>query len=147
VSDNPAAHGQRLVRLVMLWVALILIETLNQIALKTAGNHIGAFELNRHSVLAAVSTPWLWVGLACYVTEFCLWMMILEKSALSAAFPLSAIAFITVMIASWAVFGDSMGWQQIVGAAIIVLGIILLGGTAQPTGALGHPHGSQTNGR
>jgi multidrug transporter EmrE-like cation transporter len=57
-------------------------------------------------------------------------MRILEKSHLSRAFPTSAIAFVAIMIASWAVFGDPMSWEKILGSAIIVAGILLLGGDA-----------------
>jgi drug/metabolite transporter (DMT)-like permease len=34
------------------------------------------------------------------------------------------------MVASWAVFDDPMGWEKILGSAIIVAGILLLGGDA-----------------
>ncbi|MGH8184590.1 MAG: DMT family transporter [Rhodanobacteraceae bacterium] len=119
--------------LLVAWLLLLLIETLGQVAIKKAGIAVGAFELDRPSILKAVSTPWLWLGLACYLGQFAIWMKILEKSALSSAFPTSAIVFVAVMVASWAVFGDSMGWEKILGSAIIVAGILLLGSDAQPT--------------
>lgn len=130
MSATTPSRWRQLAPLFVAWAILLAIETLGQIALKTAGNHIGAFELDRASVLAALSTPWLWLGLACYLGQFVVWMTILEKSALSAAFPTSAIAFVAIMIASWAVFGDAMGWEKILGSAIIVAGILLLGGDA-----------------
>lgn len=123
--------------LVVAWIVLLAIETLGQIAIKSAGAEVGAFELERASIVRAVSTPWLWVGLACYLGQFWIWMAILEKSALSAAFPTSAIVFVSIMVASWAVFGDPMGWDKLLGSAIIVAGILLLGGDAQPAPA---PH-------
>jgi drug/metabolite transporter (DMT)-like permease len=36
------------------------------------------------------------------------------------------------MVASWAVFGDPMGWGKLLGSAIIVAGILLLGGDGEP---------------
>lgn len=117
--------------LLLAWLLLLVIETFGQVSLKIAGMHVGHFELNRASVLAAASTPWLWLGLACYIGQFAVWMKILEKSRLSSAFPTSAIVFVSIMIASWAVFGDPMGWEKILGSAIIVAGILLLGGDAQ----------------
>jgi drug/metabolite transporter (DMT)-like permease len=118
--------------LFLAWVILLAIETLGQVSLKTAGMQIGVFELQRASILAALSTPWLWVGLGCYLAQFVVWMVILEKSTLSAAFPTSAIVFVAIMIASWAVFGDPMGWEKTLGSAIIVAGILLLGGESEP---------------
>ncbi|TAN04698.1 MAG: hypothetical protein EPN36_07810 [Rhodanobacteraceae bacterium] len=123
----------RLSPLLVAWLLLLAVETFGQVAIRTAGIEVGAFELDRRSVLKALSTPWLWVGLACYLGQFAIWMRILEKSALSSAFPTSAIVFVAVMITSWAVFGDSMGWEKLLGSAIIVAGILLLGSDAQPT--------------
>ena len=149
-GDAPAAHGTspraaRLSPLLLAWVLLLAVETLGQVALKFAGTRVGAFELNRHSILAALSTPWLWLGLACYLGQFVIWMRILEKSALSRAFPTSAIAFVAIMIASWAVFGDPMGWEKILGSAIIVTGILLLGSDAQHTPPVQPRHDAEGN--
>jgi drug/metabolite transporter (DMT)-like permease len=128
--------------LLLAWVALLAIETLGQVALKFAGTEVGAFELDRASILRALTTPWLWVGIACYLGQFAVWMNILEKSTLSSAFPTSAIVFVAIMVASWAVFGDPMGWGKLLGSAIIVAGILLLGGDDEPalppTGAEGN---------
>jgi drug/metabolite transporter (DMT)-like permease len=117
--------------LVVAWALLLVIETLGQVALKTAGAKVGAFELDSRSIRAALSTPWLWLAIACYLGQFAVWMNILEKSTLSAAFPTSAIVFVAIMIASKAVFDDPMGWEKILGSALIVAGILLLGGDAQ----------------
>jgi multidrug transporter EmrE-like cation transporter len=124
------SRTKRLSPLLLAWALLIAVETLGQVALKFAGAQVGALELDRHSIGVALSTPWLWLGLACYLGQFAIWMQILEKSRLSSAFPTSAIAFVAIMIASWAVFGDPMGWEKILGSAIIVAGILLLGSDA-----------------
>ncbi len=125
--NEAASRAHRLAPLLAAWVALLALATLCQVALKLAGNATGAFVPDRASVIAALSTPWLWVAIACYIGEFLVWMSILEKSALSAAFPTSAITYVTVMAASWAVLGEAMDWEKITGSAIIVIGILLLG--------------------
>lgn len=149
-DDAPAtkevrARTSRLSPLLLAWVVLLAVETLGQVSLKFAGTQVGPLEPNRHSILTALSTPWLWLGLACYLGQFVIWMRILEKSRLSSAFPTSAIAFVAIMIASWAVFGDPMGWEKILGSAIIVAGILLLGGdthSASPAPARHDAEGS-----
>lgn len=143
--NAAATRRRRLTPLILAWAILLAVETLNQIALKMAGRHVGVFEFDRRSLLAALHTPWLWLALACYLGQFAVWMMILEKSMLSAAFPTSAIAFVAVMIASWAVFGDPMGWRKILGSAIIVAGILLLGSGAQPTPPVPPRHDAEGN--
>ena len=122
-----ASRWRRLAPLLCAWALLVAIETVGQLSLRTAGTRVGAFTPDLASILAALATPWLWVGLGCYLGAFTVWMHILEKSALSAAFPTSAITFVTVMLASWAVLGEPMGWSKLLGSAIIVAGILLLG--------------------
>lgn len=129
----PARPGLRqALPLAIAWAGLLTIETLGQVALKLAGSRVGVFELDAVSIHAALATPWLWLGLACYLGQFAIWMTILERSALSAAFPASAIVLVTVMLASWRVFNDPMGWEKLLGAAIIVVGILLVGSGVHP---------------
>lgn len=110
------------------WLALLLLETLCQTSLKLAGQSTGAFDLDSASIIAALSTPWLWVAIGCYLGAFLAWMTILDKSPLSAAFPTSAIVFVSVMIVSWYVFREPVDWEKILGSVIIVAGILMLGG-------------------
>jgi multidrug transporter EmrE-like cation transporter len=131
VGGHGITHRRR-IPLIGAWVLLLAIETLGQVALKTAASRVGVFVLDRASLAAAAHTPWLWLALACYLGQFAVWMTILEKSELSAAFPTSAIVFVAVMTASWAIFGDPMHWVKLLGSAIIVAGILLLGSDAQP---------------
>lgn len=141
-ADVSRVH--RLVPLVAAWMVLLAIETLGQVALKLAGDRVGAFDLDRASVLLAVRTPWLWLGLACYLGQFTIWMAILERSSLSLAFPISAIAFVAVMVASRVVFGDPMGSEKILGSIVIIAGILLLGSdshSGRPTPTRDDPFG------
>jgi drug/metabolite transporter (DMT)-like permease len=109
------------------WMALLGFETLCQISLKYAGLANTDFDFSPAAFAHAILTPPLWVAIGCYVGAFVAWMTILRKSTLSAAFATSAIVFVAVMFASWWVFGEHIGVLQLVGAAIIVGGILLLG--------------------
>ena len=110
------------------WLILLTLETLCQLSLKSAGRAVGAFDLNRTSVLAALATPWLWVAIGCYLGAFLAWMTILRKSPLSSAYPTSAIVFVSVIVVSAAIFGEPVHWEKALGSAIIVAGIFMLGG-------------------
>ena len=109
------------------WGLLLGFETLCQIALKYAGLANANFDFSPAAFAHAIVTPALWVGIGCYVGAFAAWMTILRKSTLSAAFATSAIVFVAVMFASWWVFGEHIGAMQLLGAAVIVGGILLLG--------------------
>ena len=109
------------------WTALLGFETLCQISLKYAGLANADFDFSPAAFARAIVTPPLWVAIGCYIGAFVAWMTILRKSTLSAAFATSAIVFVAVMFASWWVFGEHIGALQLIGAAIIVGGILLLG--------------------
>ena len=109
------------------WGVLLVFETLCQISLKMAGRVTGAFDFSAAAFRLALATPWLWVAIGCYVGAFLAWMTILRRSTLSAAFTTSALVFVAVMCSSWWVFGEHIGWMQLLGSLVIVGGILMLG--------------------
>lgn len=117
------------------WLMLLGFETLCQISLKSAGLDNPDFDFSLPAFAHALGTGWTWVAIACYIGAFGVWMTILRKSTLSAAFTTSAIVFVTVMLASWLVFGERIGFWQLVGCAIIVGGILALGADDGDSGA------------
>lgn len=117
------------------WLMLLGFETLCQISLKSAGLDNPDFNFSLAAFEHALATPWTWVAIGCYIGAFGVWMTILRKSSLSAAFATSAIVFLGVMLASWLVFGERIGFWQLVGCTIIVAGILSLGPDDANTGA------------
>jgi len=109
------------------WSLLLVFETVCQISLKLAGRVTGAFDFSPDAFVRALGVPWLYLAIACYVGAFLAWMTILRQSTLSAAFTTSALVFVAVMLSSWLVFGEHIGALQLLGSAIIVGGILLLG--------------------
>ena len=109
------------------WLILLGFETLCQVSLKLAGEQSGAFEFTFAAALNAAHSPWLWSAAGCYLGAFLAWMVILRKSSLSSAFPTSAIVFVAVMGASFLIVGESLNWSKLLGSAVIVCGILMLG--------------------
>jgi drug/metabolite transporter (DMT)-like permease len=114
-------------RKLLAWAVLLVSETVCQISLKLAGRFTGAFDFSIAAFRHALGTPYLYVAIVCYVGAFLSWMTILRQSTLSAAFTTSALVFVAVMFSSWLVFGEHIGALQLLGSAIIVAGILLLG--------------------
>lgn len=124
MNDTTSA---RRARTWIAWLLLLCFETLCQISLKQAGRITGVFDFSLSAFLRAFATPWLWVAIGCYIGAFLAWMTILRKSTLSAAFTTSAIVFVAVMFSSWLVFGEHIGWLRLLGSAVIVIGILMIG--------------------
>lgn len=110
-----------------IWAVLLALGALCQVAIKYAGLETGPFDFTPPAFAAAAASPWLWAAVACYVGEFVAWMVILRHSSLSRAFPTGAIVLIVLMFASRWLFDEPMGWPKILGSAMIVAGVLLLG--------------------
>ena len=109
------------------WVSMIALAGLSQISLKYAGLDTGAFDFSVAAFQRALASPWLWISIGSHVGEFLVWISILRKSSLSAAFPTLAILFVGMIGAGWLLFGEAIGWSKIAGSLLILSGILLLG--------------------
>ncbi len=120
-------------QLPLAWIALVLVEVITQLALKFAGARIGPFDFSSAAILRAVSCGWLWLALVAYLCGFVAWMLILRRTDLSRAYPASAVVFVAVMLASWLVLHEPIHGLHLLGAGVIVLGILQLGSGADRT--------------
>ena len=109
------------------WLQLmivVILGTIAQLALKyalerdaTQGGQ--AFSLAR--------SRWAWTWLICYACSTILWLVALRTVPLSQAFPILGLQFALVPIASAALLKETVVWEQWLGVAIIVIGVMLVG--------------------
>ena len=55
-----------------------------------------------------------------------LWVWVLRGLPLSIAYPFMALAFILVPILGFFVLGEPLGWKQLIGSLLIVVGVIIV---------------------
>jgi drug/metabolite transporter (DMT)-like permease len=111
---------------VVLWALLIGFESAGQIATKVGGDQLGQMDFNLQWLLAVAVNPGVWFAIACYIGAFFVWMLILRRSSLSLAFPLSSLVFVGVLLGSWLGLGEQIRVLHWVGVAVIMGGIALL---------------------
>lgn len=107
--------------------AVPLLASGYQVAAETsarslAGQHFGAFWIG--NLLALPST---WILLALEAASFVVWMLVLSQMKLAAAFPLSAVSYVLVILASWLLFREHADLFQVAGGVTILAGVWLLG--------------------
>jgi drug/metabolite transporter (DMT)-like permease len=68
------------------------------------------------------------LGVAVYVFESIAWLGVLSYAALSVAFPLFSANNILILLASYFFLGERVGRARWLGAVLIVIGIVLVGG-------------------
>lgn len=110
-----------------LLLAFLAADTATQMAFKAAADGIGDVPLSLSFVAAVAATPSAWIAVALYGATYVLWMVLLKDRALSLAFPLTALSYVTVPLLSWLVFGEAIGPRTILGIGLILLGVSLIG--------------------
>ncbi|MEP7156147.1 MAG: EamA family transporter [Betaproteobacteria bacterium] len=79
---------------------------------------------------AGLMAHWLnWpfvVALAIYGAATLLWIWVLRYVPLNIAYPVFALAFVIVPVASYVVFREPLGWHHALGGAMIVAGVLVI---------------------
>lgn len=72
----------------------------------------------------------LWLGLACYIINFFLWIAVLSKVDLSVAFPTGSTSYIIVALLSIAFLGEHVSLARWAGIIFIIIGIYYISRSA-----------------
>lgn len=125
-AASPAGRSVVL-RQALAWGALILFETLAQVALKEAGESLATLGFGGAWVLAALHEPSAYAAACGYVGAFLAWMTILDRMPLSRGFPMSSLVTLAIIAASVLVFGETLDGWRLAGIALILAGLALMG--------------------
>jgi drug/metabolite transporter (DMT)-like permease len=133
-AQNPPASGPGKLeasppgrRDVLLWGVFVIVGTATQLAFKLASKPLENMEFGLHWLKAASATPAFGLAIILYLMTFVLWIVILQRTALSRAFVLTALIYVTVTLGSALWLGESVNLGQTLGIALIITGTALLG--------------------
>lgn len=110
-----------------LWVVLLLSDTGGQLFLKMGGDHLAGLPFGLEWIATAAASHWIWTALACYCLSFLTWMLILRRTQLSLAFPLTALVYISVIFFSVFALGEAIEFWRYFGVAVIIAGVVVIG--------------------
>ncbi|AYH43876.1 EamA family transporter [Azoarcus sp. DN11] len=108
------------------FVVLIAFDTLSQICFKMAAIHAAPFAVEFAWLLRVLGNPWVYGSIIGYVGAFATWMTLLRHAPVGPAFAASHLEVIGIMIISVPMFGERLGALQLIGAALIVAGVVCL---------------------
>ena len=114
-------------RLTLLWLAIPLLNTLYQVFIKLAAGDLKGLDFGIVWIQHAAVSPWMLAALVSEIASFVIWMQILAKQDLGKAFPLSGISYLLVLLTSWTIFKEPIMPLQIIGSALILAGVWLIG--------------------
>ena len=111
-------------------LAGVLLNAAAQLLLKAGTNRIGEFAFTLDNVvpvgLKVAASPFVLGGLACYAVSVVVWIMALSRVPVSVAYPMLSIGYIVNAFAAYALFGESLGAQKLLGIGFIVIGVWLV---------------------
>ena len=117
----------RTVTLAGLWVVFLAVECTAQMSLKLGSSSLENLNFGREWLAVAIESPWVELGIVCYLLAFVFWMLILDKMELSLAFPLSGMVYVVVMVASTFGLHEALTPLHMLGVGVIVIGVCVMG--------------------
>ena len=115
---------------VLLLLTCVALNTVAQLLLKAGVNTVGAIDLSGGQLARTMSSlafEWhILVGLFCYVASVGVWLLVLSRTDVSVAYPMSSLAYIVTAVAAWRLFDENLSATRMVGIAVIVVGVILV---------------------
>ncbi len=116
------------------FVVLMVVDTFSQICFKMAATHAEPFRIEPEWVIRVVTNPWVYGAILGYIGAFVTWMTLLRHAPVGPSFAASHLEVVGVMIVSVPLFGEALSAWQMVGAALIVAGVVSLaiGETSEP---------------
>ncbi|GBG15183.1 permease [Novimethylophilus kurashikiensis] len=106
--------------------ALMLFDTLTQVSFKLATTHAGEFTPTTTWLWEVFFNPWIYGAVIGYIGSFITWMTLLKHAPVGPAFAASHLEVVTVLAISVLYFGEHLSAMQVLGALLIVGGIICL---------------------
>lgn len=122
------------VRTMLLVLALLITasaltvtgEVLLKIGINHVTTHVGAFSLEPR-VLWATFTDWrVILGFALVFGGAIFWLGVISRVDLSFAYPLLALNYVIILIPSRVLLNEPITMMRLVGAMIIVIGVIVI---------------------
>ena len=101
-----------------------------QLLLKNGMNTIGSFNFNTQNLLPiafkVASNPCIISGLFIYVMSVMVWLMVLSRTDVSLAYPMTSLGYIVTAIAGLILFQEPLSPTRIIGILIIMTGVYVI---------------------
>ncbi len=93
-------------------------------------SRLGNFQLSAQVLpqvfLKAFLSPYILLGLGCYVTGFLIWLIVLAKAEVSYAYPLISLGYVLTAVMGWWLLGENVTWLRLSGILVTCLGVFII---------------------
>lgn len=116
--------------LLSLILLAVVFNTVAQLALKSGMNQIGHFTFHSANIIPiawqVVTCPWIVLGVATYVGSMLVWLLVLSRSSVGIAYPMSSLGYITSAVAAYYFLGEDLSVVRLVGIFVILVGVYIV---------------------
>jgi multidrug transporter EmrE-like cation transporter len=109
----------------------VLLNAFAQLLLKAGVRQIGHFDFsvaNMWPVAGNLATNVPIIGgMFCYAISLVVWILALSRVEVSVAYPMLSIGYVVNAGFAWFLFGEAVGPQRLLGIAVIIIGVIIVG--------------------
>ncbi|KQN54293.1 MULTISPECIES: EamA family transporter [unclassified Erwinia] len=109
-----------------LWLLNVTVDCGGQLAFKAAAQ-TGSEHTGWQYWRQLPSRGWLWLGIACYLLEFVLWLAFLTRVPLAKGVMLGSLSIVLIMLAGRLLFHERLTGWRLAGMLLISLGVALVG--------------------
>jgi multidrug transporter EmrE-like cation transporter len=118
----------------MLAFASVSLNAAAQIALRKAMLVLGLLPLAASDLIAFIAAIllnlWFLFGMGCYAVSIGLWLVVLSKAEVSAAYPLLSIGYVITAVIGFFFMNESVGILRVSGLGLICAGLVLISRSA-----------------
>ena len=115
-------------------VVYILIAVLSsaagQVLLKKGMTALGPLTVDLSQLWSMIwrigTNPYVFIGLAIYVSGTVFWLAALSRVDLSYAYPFASLSYIVMLVASWQIFNENISLTRLLGTFIIGIGVYFI---------------------
>ena len=105
----------------------VTLNTVAQLCLKQGMVSVGAVSLELAAlfdlVIKVAASPFIMLGLTCYVASFAVWLVVLSRVEVSTAYPMLSLGYIVTAVLGYYFWGESLGEYKIFGIILICFGV------------------------
>jgi len=103
----------------------IILNVAAQLALKQ-GAFLDIAAVNWHSLFKLFTSSWIIIGGIIYVASVLVWLLVLNRTEVSKAYPLISIGYIINAVAAYYFLGEHVTLLRMAGIVVILLGVFMV---------------------
>lgn len=108
----------------------VSLNAIAQLLLKRGMVEVGHFDLAAGQLATVlpkvVLSPFVVGGIASYALSIGLWLVVLSRVDVSAAYPFLSIGFVISAVIGFWLFGESLGPARILGITLVCAGVVMI---------------------